>query len=264
MTELTNHNHESLEAALTSGLAETMRRANDHANNKPEAFIDVHSPEEVAQYIDHTLLKPEATSENIQQLCEEALKNKFYGVCVNGANISLCKRLLRDSSVKTVAVVGFPLGAATTSSKAFEAKDAVEKGAKEIDMVLNVGQLKNKKYLSVLDDVRAVVTAVAPAPVKVILETSLLTDDEKVFACLIAKMAKAAFVKTSTGFSSKGATENDIKLMRLTVGKDMGVKASGGIKDFKIAKKMLAAGANRLGTSSGPAIISNLADAKGY
>lgn len=205
--------------------------------------------------IDHTLLKPEATAGDIRRVCAEAREHGFASVCVNGSHVALAAELLRGSKVKPIAVVGFPLGAGASRAKAFEASDAVAHGAQEIDMVLNIGALKAGDTALVDSDIRSVVVAVEPVPVKVILETGLLADDEKVTACELAKAAGAAFVKTSTGFGPGGATEHDIRLMRKTVGDAMGVKASGGVRSRDDAERMIAAGASRLGTSGGVAIV---------
>lgn len=210
---------------------------------------------EIASYIDHTLLKPETTPDEIKRLCEEAKRYCFASVCVNTGYVALCRRLLRGSGVKVCCVVGFPLGACTTAAKANETRDAIADGADEIDMVVNIGWLKAGEHAKVKADIEAVVEAAKGRIVKVILETHLLTNDEKVVACRLAKEAGAHFVKTSTGFSGGGATVEDVALMRRTVGPLMGVKASGGVRDIETAKKMLAAGANRLGTSSGIAIV---------
>lgn len=209
----------------------------------------------LAGMIDHTLLKPEAQEADIRTLCEEARKHGFFSVCVNPSNVKLSAELLAGSSVKVCTVVGFPLGATTPAVKAFETREAIAHGAQEIDMVINVGALKSGKLDAVEADIRAVVDAAAPVPVKVILETALLTDDEKVAACKAAKAAGAAFVKTSTGFSKGGATVEDVRLMRETVGPEMGVKASGGVRDRATAIAMIEAGANRLGASASVAIV---------
>lgn len=208
-----------------------------------------------AKMIDHTLLKPEATESDVRKVCEEARKHTFATVCLNSSWIPLASRLLAGSGVKPIAVVGFPLGVATTSAKAFESREAVRNGAGEIDMVINVGALKSKDYAHVLRDIEAVVQASAPAPVKVILETGGLTDEEKIVACGLSKAAGAAFVKTSTGFGPGGATVKDIELMRRVVGADMGVKASGGIRSREDFDKMVAAGADRIGASASVAIV---------
>lgn len=205
--------------------------------------------------IDHTLLKADATSEDIKKLCEEALQYDFATVCVNSSQIPLAAQLLANSHTKPICVVGFPLGAMSSQAKAFEAKEAIAAGAQEIDTVIPVGALKDGNYKYVLSDISAVVEASKPVPVKVILETSLLSEDEKKFACVLSKAAGAAFVKTSTGFGGGGASEADIELMRKVVGPEMGVKASGGVRTLEDARKMLAAGATRIGTSAGVAIV---------
>jgi len=214
------------------------------------------SREVLASMIDHTLLKPDARPEQIERLCEEAVENGFATVCVNGAWVALAAERLEGSPVRVDAVVGFPLGAGTSSSKAFEAENAVGGGASEIDMVINVGGLKAGLDDVVSRDIESVVAAVDEAGiVKVILETCLLDDTEKVRACELARDAGAAFVKTSTGFASGGATVEDVALMRATVGEAMGVKASGGIRTREQALAMIRAGADRLGTSSGVQIV---------
>ena len=210
---------------------------------------------EVAKMIDHTLLKPEATEGDVRKVCEEARKYKFATVCLNSSWIPYAARLLAGSGVKPIAVVGFPLGAATTNAKAFEAREAVRAGAAEIDMVINVGALKSKDYGYVLRDIEAVVEASKPAIVKVILETGGLADEEKIAGCVLSKAGGAAFVKTSTGFGPGGATVKDIELMRRVVGADMGVKASGGVRSREDFDKMVAAGADRIGASASIAIV---------
>jgi len=211
---------------------------------------------DLAPYIDHTILKPEATEEDIKRVCQEAIDYKFKAVCVNSANVSLAAELLKDHPSLPIAVVGFPLGAAISSSKAHEAKEAVKAGAQEIDMVINIGALKTRNYRKVLTDIQAVVVAAAPCPVKVIIETASLSQDEKIIACALSKAAGAHFVKTSTGFGDGGATVEDIALMRRVVGDELGVKASGGIKTREDALKMIEAGASRVGASSSIAIVS--------
>jgi len=208
----------------------------------------------LARTIDHTLLKPEAQPEQIVELCSEAIDKRFIAVCVNGVYVPDACSALGDSGVLLAAVVGFPLGAMSTAAKAAEARIAVEEGAGEIDMVLNVGWLKAERYDRVFEDVAEVVKA-SGVPVKVILETCLLTDDEKITACHLSRFAGAAFVKTSTGFGSQGATEHDVALMRAAVGHGCGVKASGGVRSLETALAMLRAGANRIGTSSGVKIL---------
>jgi deoxyribose-phosphate aldolase len=209
----------------------------------------------IAHYIDHTLLKPDATEAQIRQLCAEAKQYDFTSVCVNPTWVSLCFELLEGSDVKVCTVIGFPLGATTSAVKAFEAKTAWKQGADEIDMVLNVGAIKSGNLDLVEADIRAVRAAIPGVILKVIIETCLLTDDEKVAACQIAQKVGADFVKTSTGFAKGGATVADVRLMRQTVGHFMGVKASGGIKSYADAQAMIEAGATRLGCSAGIAII---------
>lgn len=206
---------------------------------------------ELNKYIDHTLLKPEATKEQITKLCQEARQYDFASVCVNTCYVPLAKQLLAGSDVKVCCVVGFPLGAMDTVSKAFEAKTAVENGAQEVDMVINIGALKDKDYDYVTKDIAAVVEASKPAIVKVIIEACLLTDEEKVEACKCSMNAKAEFVKTSTGFSTHGATPEDVALMKKTVGNVCKVKAAGGVRSYDDAMKMIEAGADRLGCSAG-------------
>ncbi len=220
---------------------------------------------QLAAMIDHTILKPDATREQLIKVCEEAKQFGFATVCVNSANIPLVARQLAGSSVKPIAVVGFPLGAATSQAKAFEAKEAIRSGALEIDMVINIGALKSKDYKTVFDDIKAVVEASKPHKVKVIIETSQLKDDEKIVACALSKTAGAAFVKTSTGFGGGGATVEDIALMRRIVGTDMEVKASGGIRTKEDAQKMIQAGADRIGASASVAIVTGQEQkTKGY
>jgi deoxyribose-phosphate aldolase len=221
--------------------------------------------EDLARYIDHTLLKPNATEKDIERLCAEALQYHFASVCVNSAYVELCARLLAGSGVKVCAVVGFPLGAMSTDAKAFETRYAVSHGADEIDMVINVGQLQAGNYAYVYDDIHAVVKAAAGHIVKVILETGLLNEDQKIAGCVLAKAAGADFVKTSTGFGPGGATPEDIALMRRIVGDDMGVKASGGIRDCSTAQKMMESGASRLGASASVSIVKGAAaQGRGY
>ncbi len=217
----------------------------------------------IAGMIDHTLLKANSTQEEIGKLCEDARKYCFASVCINPAYVTLASRLLRGSGVKVCTVIGFPLGSSTPTIKAIEARDAIANGADEIDMVLNIGALKSGNDRLVLDDIKAVRTATCGKILKVILETSYLSKEEKIRACILSKEANADFVKTSTGFGSGGATVEDIALMRATVGAEMGVKASGGIKDAGIAQAMIKAGATRLGTSASIAIISGGAAEKG-
>ena len=209
----------------------------------------------VNSYIDHTLLKADANKEQILSLIDEAKKYEFASVCVNPTWVKTAAELLKDSSVKVCTVIGFPLGANTPFVKACETKNAIQNGADEIDMVINIGALKSKNLALVEEDIQAVVEASGDKLVKVIIETCLLTDDEKVLACQIAKTAGADFVKTSTGFSTGGATVADVALMRQTVGPEMGVKASGGARSYEDALAFIEAGATRIGTSSGVAIM---------
>lgn len=209
----------------------------------------------INQLIDHTILKPEASMDDIRKLCIEAKEYNFYSVCVNSAYVNVAYNFLLHSNVKVCSVVGFPLGAMIKEAKAYEAKFAVDSGAEEIDMVINIGLLKSGKIDLFERDIKKVREACKASVLKVIIETCLLDDKEKILACKIAKEYGADFVKTSTGFSTGGATEHDVELMRKTVGDKIGVKASGGIKTYEDAIKMINAGANRLGTSSGIAIM---------
>lgn len=229
-------------------------------SNKSPAF----NPQRLASMIDHTLLKPEATAAQVSRLCEEALQHHFFGVCVNSLHVPLCVRQLKGSSVTVVAVVGFPLGACDSQTKAFEAGWCVDQGAQEIDMVLSIGSLKEKDDKQVLSDIRMVVKASQGKPLKVILETCLLNDEEKKRACEISLEAGAAFVKTSTGFSTGGATLADVRLMKAVVGGKAQVKASGGIKTVQQAMDFIEAGASRLGTSSGVALVQGLESNSNY
>ena len=214
-------------------------------------------PREIARHIDHTLLKPEATRDQVVKLCHEAMQHGFATVCVNPTWIALCAELLRGQETRVCTVVGFPLGATLPEVKAYEAERAVALGACELDMVLNVGELKSGNYRLVERDVAAVVEAGrrGGALVKVIIEAALLSDDEKVKACVLAKVAGADFVKTSTGFGPGGATAADVSLMRRVVGPGMGVKAAGGVRDLESAQAMLQAGADRIGASVGVKIV---------
>lgn len=212
----------------------------------------------IARLIDHTLLKPEATFSDIRQLCEEALQYDFFSVCVNSAMVPFASEILKGSNVSVCSVVGFPLGACLTEAKAFETEAALRAGAAEVDMVISLGLLKAGRTEDVRRDIQAVVTAAGTHVVKVILETHLLTEDEKRTACQLALDAGAAFVKTSTGFTGGGATIEDVILMKSAVGHGAQVKASGGIRDLAKARAMVAAGASRLGTSSGVAILQGL------
>ena len=211
----------------------------------------------LAKMIDHTLLKPDATQQEIAQLCFEARKYEFASVCVNPTWVSLCAELLKGSPVKVCTVIGFPLGATSSETKAFETETAIKQGATEIDMVINIGALKARDLDTVAKDIRGVVNAAHPhgAIVKVIIETVLLTDEEKTIASLLSKEAGADFVKTSTGFAGGGATTHDVALMRKAVGPEMGVKASGGVRTFEDAESMIKAGATRIGASAGVKIL---------
>jgi len=223
-----------------------------------------YAPASLAKYIDHTILKPNATVEMVKKVCDEAKQYRFASVCVNPSYIQFVAQQLSGSGVTPCCVVGFPLGATPPEVKAFETRECILKGAKEIDMVMNIGAAKSGDWELVKRDIEAVVAeARGKALVKVIIETCLLTDEEKVRACTISKLSKADFVKTSTGFSTGGAKEADVALMRATVGPDMGVKASGGVKDYNGAVAMIKAGATRLGTSSGAAIVSGNQEAAG-
>jgi deoxyribose-phosphate aldolase len=211
---------------------------------------------ELADLIDHTVLRPDATDADISVLCDEARQHGFHSVCINPRFVPLAAAALRGSAVRVCAVVGFPLGATTAAAKCREAAEAVAAGAHEIDMVLAIGALKSGQADAVRDEIAAVKAACNGALLKVIIETCLLTDDEKVLACQLARDAAADFVKTSTGFSKSGATVADIALMRRTVGAAMGVKASGGVSTLETALAMVAAGASRIGTSSGVRLVS--------
>lgn len=210
---------------------------------------------ELNKYIDHTILKATASSSDVQKLCEEAIEHKFYSVCVNGCYVADAKQLLQGTDVKIAAVVGFPLGAMTTAAKVFEAKEAVENGASEIDMVINVAKLKDGEFEYVENEIRQIKEAIGENVLKVIIETCYLTDEEKVKACELSLVAKADFVKTSTGFGTGGATYEDVKLMKSVVGDNAKVKASGGVRDKETAQKYVNLGAERLGTSSGIEIV---------
>ena len=209
------------------------------------------------KYFDHTLLKADATADQIDNLCREAMEYDFYSVCVNSSNVAQCRDMLENTDVKIAAVVGFPLGACTSATKVFETEEACRDGASEIDMVINIGALKEGGDEFVYEDIKAVVDAAAKyeAIVKVIIETCLLSDEEKKTACRLAEEAKAAFVKTSTGFSTGGATEEDIALMRRVVGDRLQVKASGGIRDYDTVMAMINAGADRTGASASVAVM---------
>lgn len=213
----------------------------------------------ISSYIDHTILKPEASEKDVIKICNEALEYGFASVCINPCFVKLAYSMLKDSSVKVCTVIGFPLGANTSTVKAFEADEAIQNGAEEIDMVLNIGALKDGKLQYVQEEIEAVAKVCkGRALLKVIIETCLLSDEEKIKACNAVKLAGANYVKTSTGFSSSGATEADVALMRKTVGEDFGVKASGGIRDLAAALVMIKAGATRIGASASVKIIKEL------
>lgn len=210
----------------------------------------------IARMIDHTVLKADTTKKHIEIVCKEAKEHGFFSVCVNPTWVKMAADLLKDSDVKVCTVIGFPLGASTSEVKSFETKDAIQKGAHEVDMVINIGKLKDGDDDFVEEDIRSVVEAAAgKALVKVIIETSLLTEEEKVRACKLSVKAGADYVKTSTGFSTGGATVEDIKLMRETVGQHIGVKASGGVRDRETVEAIIEAGATRIGASSSVAIV---------
>jgi len=218
----------------------------------------------LSHMIDHTVLKAAASHAEIAQLCYEAKKYHFISVCVNPSNVSLCSDLLKDSDVLVCTVVGFPLGATSTEAKVFETQKAIRDGAREVDMVINIGALKSREYETVLNDIAAIARACHAdgAILKVIIEAALLTDEEKVIACQLSKVAKADFVKTSTGFGPGGATPEDVALMRRVVGWGMGVKAAGGIRSYDDARKMIAAGASRIGASASVKILSEAGSGK--
>jgi len=212
----------------------------------------------LAGYIDHTLLKPDVTAEQIERLCAEARANRFFGVCVNGSWVRQARRLLEGTGVQVVSVAAFPFGAMSCVVKCFEMESAIRDGAEEIDFVLNIGRLKQGDDRYVVQEISDIVKAAGGRPVKAILETCLLNNEEKIRACRLAMEGGASFVKTSTGFGAGGATVADVKLMRETVGPNFGIKASGGIRDAKTALAMIEAGATRLGTSAGVEIINTL------
>lgn len=219
---------------------------------------------DLAKFIDHTLLKPEATRAQIEQLCAEAAEHQFASVCVNGSRVELAYSLLEESEVQVCTVVGFPLGAMDADAKRYETEAAVDAGAQEIDMVMNVGRFKDGEHDYIVREIRDVVEAADDRIVKVILETCLLTDDEIAQACKLVVQAQAHFVKTSTGFNSAGATLEHVKLMRETVQQFAGVKAAGGVRNAADARAMIEAGATRIGTSNGVAIVSGDSAANGY
>ena len=224
------------------------------------------SAQELAGMIDHTLLKPDATISEINQLCEEAIQYNFASVCVNPYYVDTCFNLIKSSNVKVCTVIGFPLGATTTRTKYLEAEESIKNGAEELDMVINIGKLKDKDYQFVLDDLKAIADLSKRhlCTSKVILETCLLTDEEKVVACLLSKEAGINFVKTSTGFSKSGATVHDVSLMKFVVGDKLEIKASGGIRSYEDAIAMINAGATRLGASAGVKIIAGQKSESNY
>lgn len=235
---------------------EVCAQLNGKTQTSPTAANEF-APASLAKYVDHTLLKPEASEADVRKVCDEAKKYNFASVCVNPNQIKFVAEQLSGSGVAPCVVVGFPLGATTPEVKAEETQAVLLMGAKEVDMVVNIGAIKSDNWQLVKRDIEAVVTAAkGRGLVKVIIETCLLTDEEKVKVCAIAKMVGADFVKTSTGFSKGGATKEDVALMRQTVGPHMGVKASGGVRDYETAVAMIKAGATRLGTSSGVTIVS--------
>ena len=220
------------------------------------AAVPALAPSDIAKYIDHTMLRPEAPTAAFDKLCQEAVQYRFFSVCVNSCRVAYVAKKLQGTGIKVCSVVGFPLGAMTSRAKAFETREALEDGASEIDMVINVGLLKSGDYHGVEEDIRAVRRATRGTTVlKVIIETALLTQDEKVMACELSKKAGADFVKTCTGFGGGGATVEDIALMRRVVGREMGVKASTGVRTYKQALSMIGAGATRLGCGSSVAIV---------
>lgn len=218
----------------------------------------------IQKLIEHTLLKPEAGESDVRKICAEAIQHQFFGVCVNSCYVALAHSLLKEKGPKLVSVIGFPLGTMESKAKAFETSRCIELGADEIDMVINIGALKDKRYHDVQKDIETVVKACQGHALKVIIETGLLSDEEKVMACKLSKAAGAQFVKTCTGFSQGQAEVSDIELMRKTVGPQMGIKASGGIKTVEKAQALIQAGADRLGTSSGVLLVSGKAATDSY
>jgi deoxyribose-phosphate aldolase len=255
---------------ITKEVIQKLNQLSSSQEKKPQEAVPVFSSplrrmpaSELAGYIDHTLLKPEAVVPQFEQLCNEAVKYKFKSVCVNSSWVPFVAKRLRGTGVKICSVIGFPLGEMDTRSKAFEARNAIGNGAEELDMVINVGALKSGNLKLVEEDIRAIKRACRSTTVlKVILETGLLTDEEKIIACEISRKAGADFVKTSTGFSGSGATVHDVALMRRIVGPKMGVKASGGIRNFDQAVALISAGANRLGCGASVDVITG-AESKG-
>ena len=247
-------------------LSQILSLTTDYEQQLPPApdRLEIPVGKEIAGWIDHTLLKPEATSAQIRQLCQEAMQHHFASVCINPAYVPLASGLLRDAKEKVCVVIGFPLGAVLPEFKAYEALSCINAGASEVDMVINIGALKSEAYGLVLNEVQAVADIAhnQGALTKVILETCLLSHREKIIACLICKAAGADFVKTSTGFGTAGATVEDVALMRRVIGMRMGLKAAGGIRSYTDAIAMIKAGANRLGASAGIKIIQEAESAK--
>lgn len=244
---------------IRSRLVEQLDTLLNHHKPLPSRYVDpeINAQTSIALLIDHTLLKPEATRTDIDNLCDEAKTYQFASVCINPAYVKLCAERLHDSTVKVCTVIGFPLGATMTETKSFEARQALVDGADELDMVIHIGALKSGDYEWVYRDILTITRLVTTAQkiTKVIIETSKLTDEEKVIACLLAQWGGADFVKTSTGFGGGGATIEDVRLMRETVGKTMGVKASGGVRSKEDALAVIEAGASRIGASAGIKIV---------
>ena len=260
--------HQEIVERVTRAVVEELTSKKSCAGNavrQTETPVIQIAPKDLNRYIDHTLLKPEATDEMIEKLCREAVEHRFYSVCVNSSWVERCKKITRNSDTKVCAVVGFPLGAMDSRTKGLETRHAVENGADEIDMVIHIGALKSGNFAYVENDIKAVLRACRQTTVlKVIIEAALLTDDEKVTACQLAQKSGAHFVKTSTGFAQGGATVEDVALMRRIVGEKTGVKAAGGIRSYDDAIRMIAAGANRLGASSGIEIIQGGSSSENY
>ncbi len=250
-------------AGAAAGAAGGARRAEPGAASA--AAVPSLSPSDIATYIDHTMLRPEAPTAAFDKLCQEALQYRFFSVCVNSCRVAHVARKLQGTGVKVCSVVGFPLGSMTSRSKAFETREAIEDGASEIDMVINVGLLKSGDFHGVEEDIRAVRRATrGPTILKVIIETALLTQDDKVMACELSKKAGADFVKTCTGFCGGGASVEDLALMRSIVGREIGVKASGGVRTYKSALAFIGAGASRLGCVSSVAIVTGAEGSGSY
>ncbi len=253
-----------IEQCISSCQIEVQQIINAGASRLTSTVGNVDVGADIAKMIDHTLLKPDATQDQIAQLCYEARKYGFAAVCVNPTHVKLCTELLKGSPVHVCTVVGFPLGATPPEVKAYEAQQSIDHGATEVDMVINIGALKSKDYALVERDIATVARTchAGGAVLKVIIEAALLTDEEKVIACQLAKAAKADYVKTSTGFGPGGATVHDVELMRRAVGPEMGIKAAGGIKSFQDAQAMVKAGATRIGASAGIKIIEQAGSAR--